>query len=710
MNFFEELKRRNVIRVALAYGVVAWVLLQFTDIVSEILELPLWAPKFILYALAIGFIPALILAWVFELTPDGIKKEQDVDRSQSIAGSTGRRLDFTIIVLLTIGIVFLLTDRFIGDEQVDEVAQREKSIAVLPFVNRSSDKEQEYFSDGITEELLNALAAVDQLRVAGRTSSFAFRGQSDDLRRVGDALGVAHVLEGSVRKSGDRVRVTAQLVQVDDGFSLWSETYEHQLTDIFKIQDDITEEIVNALTATLLNDGEPLPKSETADPLAYDLYLRAKDRKGDRTQASLEDANRLLDEAIEIDPEYSPAYAQRGIVTILLADNGYGTIPRAIAEDEAKRFIDKALELNPRSAEGLAALGLFYNQRGDRYDDAIRVLEKSRAISPNDLDTNLWLATAYGDSGDESGNLGVLEKIVDIDPLYPPAFGNAVQTLNAFGRPEKARRLIERVRVFDPNDPQLIETEAMQAFFDGDMVEGYRFATRAKSLAPNDYMTNLVFSGALMQTLQYERVAVEGERYLQADALDALGRRAEAFTLARELSGERQVEPLFDLFNRSGRSQDLIDFVEERWPSLADFADDYRAHRFGYGEMLAVALAYSRTGNRQRFQEALTLYEKGIASMQAEGIDNRFFNAHEAAYFAVAGEPEKAISVLEAGAGDAFFGMLPLAIAVPEFESIKDDPRFAAVEKNTLNAVNNAREELGLDPVQPENEFWNYND
>ena len=253
---FSELKRRNVFRVGIAYAIVSWVLLQFTDVISPILDIPDWAPKLVFLLLALGFLPALIIAWAFELTPEGIKKEKDVDRSTSIATTTRRKLDYVIIGVLAVGIVILLVDKFSQPTGSPASDATELSIAVLPFVNMSSDPEQEFFSDGITEEILNALAAVRQLKVAGRTSSFAFKGQNEDLRRIGDTLGVGHILEGSVRRSGSKVRIAAQLIQVDDGFHVWSDTYDRELTDIFAIQDEIAAAIIRQLKATLLVEGQ----------------------------------------------------------------------------------------------------------------------------------------------------------------------------------------------------------------------------------------------------------------------------------------------------------------------------------------------------------------------------------------------------------------------------------------------------------------------
>ncbi|HNP64583.1 MAG TPA: hypothetical protein PKH39_11675, partial [Woeseiaceae bacterium] len=338
MSIFQELQRRNVIRVAVAYAIASWVLLQIVDVISPIFELPVWAPRLVFVLLAVGLVPTLIFAWVYEITPEGVKKESEIDHSQSIAGTTGKKLNVIIAVSLVVAVGLLLTDRFQPSSDVStSVAEASEtgevenlapsSIAVLPFVNMSSDEEQEYFSDGITEEILNSLASVAELKVAGRTSSFAFKGQNDDLRRIGDALGVAHILEGSVRKAGAQVRITAQLIRVDNGFHMWSETYDRELTDIFAIQDEIANEILRQLKTHLLGDNEGPTEAQKTDPAVYALYLKAKQRIYTRTGTQIEQAIRELDEAIQMDPEYAPAYAQRGIATMLLSEGQYGSLP-----------------------------------------------------------------------------------------------------------------------------------------------------------------------------------------------------------------------------------------------------------------------------------------------------------------------------------------------------------------------------------------------
>jgi TolB-like protein len=277
MSFFDELKRRNVVRVAIVYVITAWLVLQMADVVLNNIEAPGWVFQVIMLVLGLSLPIVLVFAWAFEMTPEGLKRERDVDRGQSITHHTSRKLDFAIIAVLVLALGYFAYDKFVlqptgGDAPSaagDDTAKRdeptaagapqqanvqgpaEKSIAVIPFVNLSSDPEQEYFSDGISEELLNVLAQLPGLRVAARTSSFQFKGKSLDISQIADTLNVAHILEGSVRKSGTKLRITAQLIKADDGFHIWSKTYDREMTDIFTIQDEIAGAISEALKVQL---------------------------------------------------------------------------------------------------------------------------------------------------------------------------------------------------------------------------------------------------------------------------------------------------------------------------------------------------------------------------------------------------------------------------------------------------------------------------
>jgi TolB-like protein/lipoprotein NlpI len=653
--------------------------------------------------LAVGFVPALIFAWAFELTPEGLKKEKDVDRSLSISHHTRRKLDIIIITVLVLALAYFAYDKFFMWPASDSQQMVEKSIAVLPFVNISSDQEQEYFSDGITEEILNSLASVKELKVAGRTSSFAFKGQNQDLRRIGDLLGVEYILEGSVRKSGSTVRITAQLIQARDGFHLWSATYDRELTDVFAIQDEIATEILTQLKATLIGEEKQVLVSQRTDPEVYDLYLLAKQRLYNRTRLTIESAVELLDQAIEKDPDYAPAYAQRGIATLLLSDRSYGTIPQAEANADGKRYIDAALEKDPQLAEAWAGLGLYHKERPLEEEEAIAALTRALSINPNLIDASNWLQAALSDSGDPRSALQLLEQMTQRDPLYRPGFFNAVLTFNNFGQEDKAQALIDRFRKYDPNDIQLLQADASHHFMRGEAAEGFRLAEQAYRLAPTHVSAHIWFTAGLFQTMQIERIAEEGLDIFRVDALDLLGRRDEAFELAYELSGYGDLKHLFVLYNRAERSLELIDYLEERWPALGAFAADYPHDAFGYDLMTEVALAYSRTGNTERFNHALLLVERAMSNLSSQGVDNWGFMLGNARYLALAGEYDEAMTQLEHALDRGMLVYAPMAAWAPMFEPLRDDPRFVAVEIAMVENINRERQALGLDAIDPLN-------
>jgi len=311
-NLFNELKRRNVVRVGFAYIVLGWVALQVGDILFDMFETPAWVGKTLAVLLLLGFPFACLFAWAFEMTPEGVKKTAEVDQSESITHSTGKKLNFVIMTALVVAVGYFVWERQQTPEPVVE-ASLDKSIAVLPFVNMSSDEEQEWFADGLTEEILNSLARTPDLLVASRTSSFQYKGQNTDVSTIAAALGVAHILEGSVRRGGDRLRVTAQLIRASDGFHLWSETFDREPKDVIEIQENVAIEIANALRTAM--DPEALQKmvsAGTASVGAYEAYLEGLTHEG-RTGESgniegWEQAREAFERAVALDDRFALAH------------------------------------------------------------------------------------------------------------------------------------------------------------------------------------------------------------------------------------------------------------------------------------------------------------------------------------------------------------------------------------------------------------------
>ncbi len=465
MSLFQELKRRNVFRVAIAYLAGGWLLIQIVETIFPAFGLGSFAVRMTVIALAVGLIPTLIIAWAFELTPEGLKKESDVDRSQSYAPQTGKKLDRIIMSVLALALGYFAFDKFVLDPARDEAiaqtaakagAERalqkirdavpsENSIAVLPFVNMSDDASNEYFSDGLSEELLNLLAKMPELRVAARTSSFSYKGKDTRISQIGAELGVAHVLEGSVRKSGNQIRITAQIVKTRDGFRVWSQTYDRTLHDIFVTQDEIAAAVVRGLKVTLLGE---LPRQRLTDPEVYRLYLQGTyfSRLGGKVNAQR--ALQTLQQALAIDPEYAPAWASLTFPYETLVR--YGELPRDEGVALAMQALEKAIEIDDQLVAAWAGIAWLKKTYFWDWQGARAALDKALELEPNN-------ASAIGAAGSIASTFGELDKAIELfernvesDPLSWSSLNALGDRFRAVGRLEEARTIFERVVALNP--------------------------------------------------------------------------------------------------------------------------------------------------------------------------------------------------------------------------------------------------------------------
>jgi len=412
----EEIKRRNVFKVAFVYVVAGWVTMQIVDVMFPALHLPDWMTSAIAAMLLIGFPFAMIFAWAFEMTPEGIKREEDVDRSQSVTTNTGRKLNKSAVIILAIAVGFLLIDKFYL--QPDAPTSTEKlSIAVLPFVNMSDDADNEYFSDGLSEELLNVLSKIPQLHVAGRTSSFAFKGKTDDLRKIGEQLDVAHILEGSVRKSNTQLRITVQLIDTDSGFHLWSETYDREVTDVFAVQDEISAAVVEALKVTLLG-GEIVTNFGTDNPEAYELYLKARYFLEQSNAENLVIGIEAIDRAIELDPDYANAYIIRALFEQQSVSGWAGDGHDFLAGYERIRaYADQAIELDPQSAEAHFVQGMVAATADWEFAAAQSLFRRALELEPQHIPARNWYGVGLIALGQPEDAVLVFEESLRMDPL-----------------------------------------------------------------------------------------------------------------------------------------------------------------------------------------------------------------------------------------------------------------------------------------------------
>ncbi len=446
MSFIKELKRRNVIRVAIAYAVTTWLLIEVSATTFPMLRLPEWTATFVAVLLLIGFPVALIFAWAYELTPEGLKKEKDVDRSQSITHITGRKLDFAIIGVLAVALVFFASTHQWSSEREragnPDVAKieigGEQSIAVLPFVNMSDDPGNEYFSDGISEELLNVLVKVEGLRVASRTSSFSFKGKDISIPGIAKELNVDHVLEGSVRKAGNTVRITAQLIDVRTDRHLWSESYDRELEDIFAIQDEISGHIVRALKVALgagKQEAMGPAQKPTENLQAYEHYLRGRYFWQRRGEDNILHAIDLFEQATELDPEFARAWSSLAAAHITLPMYSDATV--AEHDPLAVSAAQKALALDDTLAEAYAVLGDLARQ-DRKWADAKTHYLRAIASEPKNSTAHLWYAEHLVSIGRIRDGLEEAVIAYQLDPLHPSTNVNLAWIYSLLNDPSNA--------------------------------------------------------------------------------------------------------------------------------------------------------------------------------------------------------------------------------------------------------------------------------
>ena len=434
-SFFGELRRRNVLRAAALYVAGVWALAQGIAQLGPVVGAPDWIARWFLVAAAIGFPFWIAFAWFYEFTPQGLKRESDIDPAQSITSHTGKNLDRWIFAIMGVAIVLLLTDRFVLHHGVNEEARAAvsaQSIAVLPFANMSSDKEQDYFADGISEDLLNLLAKVQTLQVAARTSSFSFKGKQIGIPEIAQTLHVANVLDGSVRKSGDQVRITAQLIRAADGYQIWSQSWDRKLDDVFAIQDSIAADVVKQLEVKLLG---AVPTARQTDPKAYALYLQARQLGYQHSAGGYEQSDALLRQALAIDPNYVPAWTTLAANWINKAGAGYAVNDEAYRQ--ASEAVDKALAIDPDSAAAYGVLGRIKTDQGDLAAAASH-LRRALELNPADVVALGTSAGLLSTLGRQSESIAVSEYIVARDPANARQLANLAFTYVSAHRLDEA--------------------------------------------------------------------------------------------------------------------------------------------------------------------------------------------------------------------------------------------------------------------------------
>ena len=477
--FFAELKRRNVLRAGVLYAGAVWALAQGLAQLLPLFGDYGWIARWFVIAAIVGFPFWVAFAWFYEFTPQGLKRESEIAQGDSLAHSTGRKMDKWIIAVLALAVVLLLTNIFVwrsGAGSPGEIGTATssiplKSIAVLPLLNESGDASQDYFSDGLSEELISALGQVHHLKVIGRNSSFQFRGRAqDDTAGIGAKLGVATLLEGTVRKQGSEVRIVASLIKVSDGSQLWSQTYERQLKDVFAVQSDIATSVANALKANVFGAVvQATDKPPSGNMTAYDALLQGRYYAERRNRTDYFKAVEHYRQAIKLDPDYAIAYARLAIVQQWFNDWVATADERKIASAQVRANAYKAIELAPRSAVALGALGINQAWSDLDYPAAETTLKKAVALDPSNAETLYELADVTGCLGWLDEAVAMMRKALMMEPLNASFHFYTGQFLLAMGRFRQAEAELRRAVDLQPT------AEAFRAYLAIDYIKQGRF-------------------------------------------------------------------------------------------------------------------------------------------------------------------------------------------------------------------------------------------
>jgi TolB-like protein/Tfp pilus assembly protein PilF len=665
--FFGELRRRNVYKVAVAYAVVAWLLVQVATQVFPFFEVPNWAIRLVVLILVIGFVVALVFSWAFELTPEGLKRTEDVEVGQSITRRTGRKLDFLIIAVLLLVIGVLIYQRLHPTAPAIIPNVPEKSIAVLPFENRSEDKANAYFADGIQDEILTRLSKIADLKVISRTSTQHYKSAPENLPEIGKQLGVAHILEGSVQKSGDSVRVNVQLIKAANDSHLWADTFDRKLTDIFSVESEVAKAIADQLQAKLTGQEEQVIAAKPTDNVeAYDAYLRglAYTLKPLNTANQL-GAQKYLKEAVRLDPKFALAWALLSYVD----SRSYITanLPPTLAlREEAQQAAETALTLQPDLGEAVSAKGYYHYACLRDYDTAVRYFEQARQLLPNSSRIPESLAYVTRRRGEWDKSESYFKEAERLDPRNVQLLSQQALSYVALRRFPEALRKLDQILNITPDDLDMLATKAAIAQAEGDLA---RAATLLAPLRPTAEL-NQALETQVYQAILERRAApiIPRLREILAKPDPALGyfNGELRFWLgwAQEVAGDTtSAQETW----RQARSE-LEPLLKEQ-PENFQLIGDLALITVGLGDKAA----------------ALALLERATALPIEK---DRVFGPRSIEIFArvaaQVGEPDRAIAALQKLLSIPYFGALaegmPLTPALlrldPMFDPLRNDPRF----------------------------------
>ncbi|MEP0201558.1 MAG: hypothetical protein ABJ084_06855 [Halioglobus sp.] len=717
MNLFSELRRRNVIRVATAYLVTFWVVIQITTTVGPTLNIPDSMSSLVVWLGIIAFPFVLIFAWMFQLTQHGLRRDIGADNTSGEQTSTATRpLNVIIVVLLAVSLVLVIVDSYVLEKSLIESAVtpedtlvasevlEENSIAVLPFANMSDDEAQGYFSDGLSEELLNLLAKQKGLKVAARTSSFAFKGKQTDIREIGEVLQVAHVLEGSVRRSGNRIRITAQLITSNDGYHLWSETYDRELNDVFAVQDEIAAAIVKALSLHL--DIPDFGGARGGNIDAYDLYLRGNELARKPNQA--QEAYKLYTQAVELDPGLASAWAAKAELAIILrASQFWGGIPEEEAVKIAQQGIEQALSLDPNLAEAHVAQSVLHYDRY-RFDEALESASLAIAVNPNLASAYIARAEVLGSMGYLQGAWEAMSMAITLDPLNDVAVINRWRRAVAALSPEQitiAERAFDNMKRRYGDDFKPREERTIRARMA--MRSGRDYARQYQELAIEGVEWNLEgerfiavlelwrfdspFIDQMRSPLSY-RMFLTSWRGHPQDALRQYAELPESLQRVPIVLEERSIAQI-----NAGDCEGAMASLDEAHGSNVRIYGQINPDSLRSNSNLALNRVFCwRKMGRQDEAEALLIRVEEYASRLRNSAFIGSFTL-DAKTRLLRGDPEGAIDALELAWDRIALGFQ--VFADPVLSTLSGQPRFEQLRQTMTDHVTSERAKLGWSEV-----------
>ncbi len=671
MSFFEELKRRNVFRVGIAYAIAAWVLLQVVDLVLENISAPDWVMKVFLLVVVVGFPVAVIIAWAFEITPDGVKREQDVDRSQSVTRDTGRKLDRIIIGFLALAVVFLVIDPFEAEPEPSSTAAtpqeivatptgqtsagRDKSVAVLPFAFRSNNPDDKFFAEGMHDDLLTQLAKIGSLKVISRTSVMEYKNTTKKIPEIAAELGVATIVEGGLQRSGSRIRFNAQLIDAKTDEHLWAETYDRELTaeNLFDIQTEIALAIAAALKATLSPEEEArIERVLTTNLEAWQAYQRAIQMSVAQATQAMKAGLADVDLALKLDPEFAAAWSLRAI---LLLQQYWFFDNQAATRNKALEAIKRGRRIDPTLAELDLAEGYYHYWGFADYEKALPFLQKASTALPNDARIHMARAYVLRRMGNWEDTLAAMHRASELDPRNEILHLDIMSTSTLIRRFEKARTEFDKAAELDSNSRLLwIELALLNLLESGDITSSrhlYHLVPADNAEVQMDVWRSSLYvddlDGAMQDVNDWPDKFLDYKFFLMTRPL---------------LTGLTHL-----YFGNTEQARPLLHEAKLEFESLLkDDSENYPINR-------SLCLI---TGGLGDLDGAQKYCSNALEAARPDAVQEGFYKFDSAAGLALAGDAEGAVELLEAMlVADAGPTIYPV-IYHPAFDRIKDDPVY----------------------------------